>query len=647
MQNVQQLLDELGSPPTEVCLDWAWQLIHLSERPDCPQSFNWSDLQISRQGSLEISLQTIPHHRDTTSTTNDTHELIRRLLQWAGLDDSELSSVDTLDACRSALESLTGQCVNGQARSNTLPTNSRSVEKREILSTGPVISTVEAGIAQQEPATSLDLAEKGSNQLEAITFDNSSTAQSSIERPSKNTAKAKSRHFNNRRLLLAGVCAAVVLSVTSAYFVMGFGNTKSDTLAAKDTKTTSEASGVSKPSDSSTKPKSKSSRSKSAGSELDDLLSGSGSAISGNSASSNELSETTTTPEITSLDGGQPRETSLSLTEGTSSASKSLGSLAPNNRPQDDPSTSSPQETSNTQNEQSDSVSIEDKTEGSSLSKTVEANAAVAATSKESVAGLLKSVTSDDTKVNTLDAGTDQDGPPKLPVQLLNVESMFQVQELPAKIRVRQPVWQLRIESTAAFTVDPPGLQSLSEKETVRWILTAKELKPRKGQEPTQVVVLAQLTGRKADIRWTVAAGSQDTPGIAVPLNESSLDQMLSVLQGYQQRLTMGIDQIKTTVEIVEIPREQKTLLTAQRKAMENEGKLVTRARQVIADASMFASWMDRSLEVHGVLTDQIGGQPTVVLELGQPVVAEPKLKSDDSDDVAPADTDQEPAVKK
>ncbi len=241
----------------------------------------------------------------------------------------------------------------------------------------------------------------------------------------------------------------------------------------------------------------------------------------------------------------------------------------------------------------------------------------------------------------------DQDGPPKLPVQLLNIESMFQIQELPAKIRPRQPVWRLRIATTAAFTVDPPGLQSLAEKETVRWILTAKELKPRKGQEPTQVVVLAQLTGRKADIRWTVAAGSQDTPGIAVPLNESTLDQMLTVLQGYQQRLSVGIDQIKATFEAVEIPREQKSLLTAQRKAMENEGKLVTRARQMIADASMFASWMDRSLEIHGSLIDQIGGQPTVILELGQPVIAETRLNTDDSDDLTPSDPSKEPADKK
>lgn len=647
MQNVQQLLDELGSPPAEVCLDWAWQLIHLSERPNCPQSFNWSDLQISHQGWLAIASETIPHNRDTASTTNDTRELIVRLLQWAGLDDSDLSSIDTLDACRSALQSLTGQCVNGQTRSNTHPLRPHSEEKRETLSTGSVNSNVEAGIAQQEPVISSDLAEECSNQVEAITFDKSLTAQSSIERPSKNSARAKSRHFNKRQLLLAGGGVAALLVVTSIYFVMGTGNSKSDTLAAKNATKTNEASGANKPSDSTAKPKTKSTRSKSSGSELDDLLTGSGSAISGNSASSNELSETTTTPEITTLGVGQPSETSLSQTEGTSSASKSLGTLAPIKRPQDDPSTLSPQDASKSPNEQAANVSSKDKTEGSSQSKTAEANADVAATSKESVAGLLKAVTSGDTKVNTLDAGADQDGPPKLPVQLLNVESMFQVQELPSKIRARQPVWQLRIESTAAFSVDPPGLQSLAEKETVRWILTAKELKPRKGQEPTQVVVLAQLNGRKADIRWTVAAGSQDTPGIAVPLNESTLDQMLAVLQGYQQRLTMGIDQIKATAEINEIPREQKSLLTAQRKAMENEGKLVTRARQVIADASMFASWMDRTLEVHGVLTDQIGGQPTVVLELGQPVVAQSKLKSNDSDDVAPTDSDQESADKK
>ncbi len=643
MQNVQQLLDELGSPPPEVCLDWAWQLVHLSEQPDCPQSLGWSDLQISNQGSLALACPKTQGHPETTSTTNDTQELIHCLLKWAGLDESKLSSIDTLDACHSALQSLTSQCVDRQARSKATH-DSRSVEARETVSTAPPNSTTDAGTAQQEPAASLDLAEgsaEGSlQQLQPIAFETTSTQQSSIERPSKQTAKAKSHHINNRRLLVAGGIAAVTLAVTTAYFALSRGNTKSDSLASKDSTTASEATGSKKPSDSTPKSPKKSARStKSSGAELDELLSGSGSTISDNNTSSNEQPEITTTPEVTTLDGERTSELGLSQPGGTSSAAESLGSITSNNRPQRDESNLSSPEASQTSNDQAASVANEN--EGSSPPKTVQD------TSKESVAGLLKSVTSDDTKVNTLDAGTDQDGPPKIPVQLLNVESMFQVQELPAKIRARQPVWQLRIATTAAFTVDPPGLQSLAEKETVRWILTAKELKPRKGQEPTQVVVLAQLTGRKADIRWTVAAGSQDTPGIAVPLNESTLDQMLTVLQGYQQRLTVGIDQIKATFEAVEIPREQKALLTAQRKAMENEGKLVTRARQMIADASMFASWMDRSLEVHGVLTDQIGGQPTVILELGQPVIADTKLNTDDSDDLAPTDPDKEPANKK
>ncbi len=356
MQNVQQLLDELGSPPPEVCLDWAWQLVHLSEQPNCPQSLGWSDLRISSQGSLAFAYPKIQDHPETTSTTNDTQELILCLLMWAGLDESKLSSIDTLHACHSALQSLTSHCVNRQTRSKAT-LDSLSVEARETISTDPLNSTANAGTAQQEPAASLDLAEGSLQQLQPIAFETISTQQSSSQRPSKQTAKANSHRLNNRRLLVAGGIGAVVLAITTAYFAMSRGNTKSDTLASKDSTTASEAIGSKKPSDSTPKSPKKSARStKSSGSELDELLSGSGSTISDNSTSSNEQPEITTTLEVTTLDGERTSELGLSQPDETSSAAESLGSITSNNRPQRDESNLSSSEASQTSSEQAASV---------------------------------------------------------------------------------------------------------------------------------------------------------------------------------------------------------------------------------------------------------------------------------------------------
>ncbi len=71
-------------------------------------------------------------------------------------------------------------------------------------------------------------------------------------------------------------------------------------------------------------------------------------------------------------------------------------------------------------------------------------------------------------------------------------------------------------------------------------------------------------------------------------------------------------------MDLPDFPKEQRSFWSGQRKSFETEAKLTTRARQVVADASMLTSWMDRTIEVHGRLLDTMGSKSDIVLEFGQ-----------------------------
>ncbi len=91
MNTVQDMIDCLGIPPAELCLDWAWQLqAYQDARASCPaqdpassasDAIAWSRISINQSGQLQLG-------EASTTVENASYELaplIDQLFQWAAL----------------------------------------------------------------------------------------------------------------------------------------------------------------------------------------------------------------------------------------------------------------------------------------------------------------------------------------------------------------------------------------------------------------------------------------------------------------------------------------------------------------------------------------------------------------------------------
>jgi hypothetical protein len=601
MNSVQNLLDTLGPPPAEVCLDWAWQLVKLADENSVSTPTSWDRVQIDSQGQLSLDLRAQSAEESQSSQLRMISELVQELIHWTTVGKPEVdnSQVASSPASRSAEVSHEQQATLKQLTDRLLGHNT-VVESADVPKADES-STIFSSIDSQQDST-ID--------AQTVADDHVATTEPSkqdrtISEPQAALSKKRQSKKNNRNALWIGV--SVVAGISACVLLFVFWPSSKDNNSSADKSLAINDNQAKQSTDSgksSTKPKRKSKDQADSSNSIDDLLAPVDSSPVEKGTSNSGTSE-------------------LGLSTGTSSSGVSTSemsmanqSLKPSSETLSGLSTFSPGSAVDGNVAQSP-TSTEQTSEADAQH---EMNTEVPGAT-EDVTSIIAAAAKAELKVNNIDADVDDSGTPKLPVQLLDIDSMFQVQEITAKIRVKEPVWQLRIASTEEFNVEPAGLQSLAEKETVSWILTAKELKGRKDQQPTQVVVHAQLAGRRADIKWRIVAGCSDLPAIVVPLNEERLDAMLNMLQAYQLRLGTAGDQIKASVDLPGLPREQKSLLTAQRKAMENEGKLVVRARQIVADAGLFVSWMDRTLEVHGNLSDKVAGKTVTVLQLGEPEI--------------------------
>ena len=81
MTTVRCLLDSLGTPPAELCLDWAWQIEQLVD--GCmDESLDWSQLQVNEVGELQRLSNTT--HPNISAGHSRALELIEQLMAWSG-----------------------------------------------------------------------------------------------------------------------------------------------------------------------------------------------------------------------------------------------------------------------------------------------------------------------------------------------------------------------------------------------------------------------------------------------------------------------------------------------------------------------------------------------------------------------------------
>ncbi|MFO0941174.1 MAG: hypothetical protein U0930_10430 [Pirellulales bacterium] len=664
MQNAQDLLDSFGSPPAEVCIDWAWQIVSLAEAGMLPNQFSWLDLQVSKSGKLAFRADCDAKNRRLATATNQSSSFqacVRQLVQWSGanlqvsdgnsLDESSPDASSLFESLKN-LQSLLRQLAKEQPNK---PASATADLRQSSVLAGEQLSNPNGGeeAISTLVSTTINPSDSVSENLSEESEPSSNTISKSLkaESASINLYKRESKGSYARVLLYAGAPAAVLMLVIGGWWMFG-SKDKSKGLAKADngdrTSTSKNADGSTKNSSGKLSSSNSSSRSKkstqSNTSELDQLLGGSPNTSASSSDKVGELSASATNNSSTSHaslleSSGQSLPTTPDplkelnlldvkpsidglLASDSASAKESKPAQASTNKAEEQ--TASATRSSNATS--TESASTPDKPTSLNTADAQRLKLDVASeTSQDSVAKLLAnsaSSASTDAKANSMNNVADNSAQ-SAAAYLLNVEDLVQIQEIPDKVRVREPAWELRLSSTSTMDVEPSGVQTLAEKSAVLWILSSRELKPRKNQEPTKVAVIAEIANRRGDIRWTIVAGTLDLPNLRFPMNQERLDQLLTILQNYQQRLNVSIDQIKAAMELPDFPKELKSYWTAQRRTFENEVKLTTRARQVVADASMLTSWMDRTIEVHGRLIDTVANKNEAVLEFGQPKVSQ------------------------
>lgn len=642
MQSVQQLIDRNGVPPKEICLDWAWQLNEHASTTDRSLLTNWASIEVGDQGMLII--------RSEATTTESAiscslPELIGQLLHWAAGDpsSSELAyceapsdSAPIVDAVAQLPEAISADIpavtIPAGIPSGGIPSGTQhllhSMTVRALE--GPAPRDLAAGESISGHLTSSasisgDSTEKfGSVAVSPNSNSSIASGRRSLHKKGKNSLKV-------RAVLAGSALACITLAIVFYAWVQDSPADTSNLLASSNAKQTAQPSGSASATRGSNK-QTQPGAPKQANSELDALLQGTSSEPN---SSTLENLPTSSSLDVPASSPVHPIE-KLALPDIAGQASTSAFSdqtssdSASSNPPSSDGTTAS----SSTISSSADSPA----TKTTDLAADMTKNEVIAEhEGQQSVVELLSSIAQMEPKNSDLeDLPNSLSDAMQIQAQNLDLDSFTQVQRVPTRFRVREPVWQLRLETTESMLIEPSEAQRIESKQSARWVIKAKDVKARKGQTVTQAVVLAQLTGRRADIRWTMAAGSPDTPGFMVPLNSDKLDQMSDYLQDYKQKLSNQLAGVKNDLDSPVLPRELKAVLYARKKFLDNESKVSQRVGQIIADASLMVGWMDKTIKVHGQLTDQVGATPEVLVIMGELAKAKEDSTSESSAESTP-----------
>ncbi len=88
MPTLERLLDALGPPPAEVCIDWAWQLKSAVDGK-LSADLDWSRIDLLESGELRIRCELTPRKFESQWAASQplaatsAYDLIELLLKWS------------------------------------------------------------------------------------------------------------------------------------------------------------------------------------------------------------------------------------------------------------------------------------------------------------------------------------------------------------------------------------------------------------------------------------------------------------------------------------------------------------------------------------------------------------------------------------
>jgi len=618
--SVQQMLNSFGPPPPEVCLDWAWQLLRYSEMPldaGSDPSTQWSNWWIAEDGSLQAAeadaffprpstqfALTIPSEqnreldpdRELTSDravgvriaseeTNPYATLISQLLEWAGAEWEAASDRFSPLVQRQLLHAMVGRIAASRAAEPSSPPEKLERPTQHAVGSSP-------RIAEPTRTAASDSFGKVPN-----------LRPPAIRKPKKRKKATVNKHSRIKHFAVA-VALPCALVGTAWYWFSTPGDQPTTRPVLESSSTTAkvpdqELLAMGPTVSLATNPESEAFQA---------------STISTSTVDGSDVNLQTSD---TVLHGTQvvsqpdDRATiSLNTDQSLSSIADSLGGLIseePKRQAEESPAALDATNDSTVSEHPDQGLAIAEITNDSLLSDDV----------SELMRGVLPSEpTIGDISVESEDAGTKA-----VPAQLIATGQMLQTLRLPERIRVKEPYWRLRLITSDSFTIQPEAPLELGEKAIISWTLLPKDSARKDVDDELQIVLQAQLAGRRPDIRWLISASSKDIPSFMVPLDPKRLELMLATLLELQNRAAAAIELAKAQSNQPGLPRSLRSSITHRRKVLEEHGKTLQRIERLVANASLYATWLGESLEVHGELIDKSNSeQPITVLRIGEGV---------------------------
>ncbi|MFN3192258.1 MAG: hypothetical protein ACE361_17235 [Aureliella sp.] len=627
MKTVSELLDEHGPPPTEVALDWAWQLHTWSQRSSESESpkekagagsalLTWDQVQVGDDGLLRIlanesQSDSVPLHHEVDRKAKSTVRgnpnatpLIRTAMLWTGEP--------------AGFGAETGDVENW------------NVDQREIAlvkATKRLASVVQKD-SDEKPVkrdpVALSMASNSRSRTRGLDERKSATA-------------TKKQRFLVAASLMVGVCGLAALWPV----LVGGGPAKQTLADSKGEIIDGQRAGSNLRAGPSGEPEY---RSTSTG--ADSLNDGANSMGSVTELKLGTLPLEDSASNDAGEIGSDFRDSESTLIElsllgnGLQIGSMSDPEVADSDFAGD---AAVPENRSDSGTMDSGEVVVSEKSDLDGLASEVvigaeQASAEAAAESAEqevnaTLAAMAERAEKDAPETEVLAASSvpGKTGNQLAPLQVATFP-MIQWQKMPVQGRIREPEWEIRIAVSEGFVVRPPSAQTVRPREPARWYVQEVDA----DQGDTQMVVVAQVSGGRGDrIRWLIAAGSEDSPYTALPVGQRYLDLLQTNLLRFQQQLRVAVEGSKQLATMDDLPSQAKSLLRMRRKALEAKLEASENVRKLAADANRMEGWLDGQIEVHARLVDSRAAGSPPVLQFGS---VEPETASRDSDAQPPAE---------
>lgn len=201
----------------------------------------------------------------------------------------------------------------------------------------------------------------------------------------------------------------------------------------------------------------------------------------------------------------------------------------------------------------------------------------------------------------------------------LPIHPMVQNWKVPSspRLRVLEPTWRLRLQvGCEGFAVEPTGWQTLAPKSVTSWSLsgTVKEF----AAFPRVAVQVRQLGSRGPSLQWYIAAMSENTPPLILPLAPERLQPIARQLAHLQQRLQSSLGELEGLLAAAGVPSNVQSSLRAKRKDLQAQRDLASEMVRFVALVQQLATQLDGSLEVDAEYFDGAVTDGPALLTLGR-----------------------------